>query len=265
MNVFIHLHLQGEKYYLDTIAFITLKRERIWSYFYCNDDGLVGPERLLRSHFNCRSPNRGPRCQEAFLINVHHRNLLGPVEDAVAQGCCTNPLENKTEPFSHSKSGSQQRARVLGFPTAPGRRKRTNLRPTVYQDTMGAACLQLQVTKWKLNLENKKFQGKHVSGSLESSTYWAWLVSKEGKTMSTEFLSSTAWGIYSIISEANCFQFIEIRQPGIAERMGFESERTPKQSQCPANICVPLGTSCPLSWPVSSIVNGEWCPISKGW
>ena len=86
------------------------KKRKLSSYLYCDDDSLVGPKRLLGSHFNCSSPDCGPRHQKAFLINVHYGNFLGPIQDTVAQRRCAIPLENKAKLFFTQKWGPGRKA-----------------------------------------------------------------------------------------------------------------------------------------------------------
>lgn len=131
-------------------------------YLYCNNDGLVGPKRLLGSHFNGRSPNSGPWHQEAFFINVHNGNLLKPIQDTVAQRCCAIPLENKTELFTCGQPAS------------------------------------LFINR-KPDLENQKFQGKYLF-PLFQKQHFTWPVNRETNTTKADFLSSATWGIYCKIS-----------------------------------------------------------------
>lgn len=99
-EIYSFLYLKRVNFHLGTTAFIISKRERTWSYLYSNDHGLVGPKRLLGSHFDSRHPNPRPWHQEALPVNMHNGNLLRPIQDVVAQRCCTIPLENKTDMFS---------------------------------------------------------------------------------------------------------------------------------------------------------------------
>ena len=90
------------------------KRRQTRSYLDSNNDGLVGPESFLGSHFDHGRADHGPRRQEALLVNMHNGNLLWPVQDTVGQRGSAIPWENETHPCSQTTAARWPRGGAWG-------------------------------------------------------------------------------------------------------------------------------------------------------